>query len=219
MWTYKMHALGDYARCICLFGASNGYSTQTVCSSSTSSSKSVHIVFSSHQQGKLEHRRCKRFYPRVHKGKRHYKCGIAKHVHHEHAIHNVGRELNLDMSRPAKRRKVSDRRTGITHEGLPQAPPQQRYQLPERSQNIFMLDVFLRENRQVPAVKVHISLYMPSLNISSLYTRTSSHICGIICLHTSYNMNMTAMTVPFLMHNELRFSSADASSINTKFFA
>ncbi|KAI9462001.1 hypothetical protein BJY52DRAFT_1103185, partial [Lactarius psammicola] len=30
MWTYKMHALGDYARCIRLFGASDGYSTQTV---------------------------------------------------------------------------------------------------------------------------------------------------------------------------------------------
>ena len=26
-----MHALGDYARCIRLFGASDGYSTQTVC--------------------------------------------------------------------------------------------------------------------------------------------------------------------------------------------
>ena len=33
MQTYKMHALGDYARCIRLFGASDGYSTQTVCSS------------------------------------------------------------------------------------------------------------------------------------------------------------------------------------------
>ena len=31
MSTYKMHALGDYARCIRLFGASDGYSTQTVC--------------------------------------------------------------------------------------------------------------------------------------------------------------------------------------------
>lgn len=30
MQTYKMHALGDYARCIRLYGASDGYSTQTV---------------------------------------------------------------------------------------------------------------------------------------------------------------------------------------------
>ncbi|KAF8259734.1 hypothetical protein EI94DRAFT_1614523 [Lactarius quietus] len=30
MHTYKMYALGDYARCIHLFGASDGYSTQTV---------------------------------------------------------------------------------------------------------------------------------------------------------------------------------------------
>lgn len=33
MQTYKMHALGDYVRCIRLFGASDGYSTQTVCAS------------------------------------------------------------------------------------------------------------------------------------------------------------------------------------------
>ncbi|KAH9169480.1 hypothetical protein EDB89DRAFT_2098737, partial [Lactarius sanguifluus] len=136
MCTYKMHALGDYARCIRLFGASDGYSTQT---------------------GELEHRRCKRFYPRVHKGKRHYKRGIAKHVHREHAIHNIGKELNLDMSRPVKRRKLStpdgQLETGVAHKGLPQAPPQQRYQLPERSHHIVMLDVFLRENRRDPAVK------------------------------------------------------------------
>lgn len=31
--TYKMHALGDYAKCIRLFGTSDGYSTQTVCAS------------------------------------------------------------------------------------------------------------------------------------------------------------------------------------------
>ncbi|KAF8259782.1 hypothetical protein EI94DRAFT_1450042, partial [Lactarius quietus] len=30
MHTYKMYALGDYARCIRLFGATDGYSTQTV---------------------------------------------------------------------------------------------------------------------------------------------------------------------------------------------
>ncbi|KAH9004426.1 hypothetical protein EDB84DRAFT_1573164 [Lactarius hengduanensis] len=136
MCTYKMHVLGDYARCIRLFGASDGYSTQT---------------------GELEHRRCKRFYPQVHKGKRHYKRGIAKHIHREHAIHNIGKELNLDMSRPAKRRKLSTRdgqlETGVAHKGLPQAPPQQRYQLPERSRHIVMLDVFLRENRRDPAVK------------------------------------------------------------------
>ncbi|KAI9431387.1 hypothetical protein H4582DRAFT_2085061 [Lactarius indigo] len=134
MSTYKMHALGDYARCIRLFGPSDGYSTQT---------------------GELEHRRCKRFYPRVHKGKRHYKRGIAKHVYREHVIHNIGKDLNLDMSRPAKRRKLSkpDGKTGTMPKGLPQAPPQQRYQLPKRSQNVFMLDVFLRENRRDPAIK------------------------------------------------------------------
>lgn len=34
MSTYKMHALGDYARCIRLYGGSDGYSTQTVRTSS-----------------------------------------------------------------------------------------------------------------------------------------------------------------------------------------
>ncbi len=29
--TYKLHALGDYAKTICLFGTPDGYSTQTVC--------------------------------------------------------------------------------------------------------------------------------------------------------------------------------------------
>jgi hypothetical protein len=34
MWTYKMHAIGDYIRFIRLFGPSDGYSTQTVCTPS-----------------------------------------------------------------------------------------------------------------------------------------------------------------------------------------
>ncbi|KAI9445894.1 hypothetical protein H4582DRAFT_1803835, partial [Lactarius indigo] len=42
MCTYKMHALGDYARCIRLFGETDGYSTQTV----HISSQSLYLIFS-----------------------------------------------------------------------------------------------------------------------------------------------------------------------------
>ena len=147
MQTYKMHALGDYARCIRLFGASDGYSTQTVHIPLPSP-----VTFLICFQGELEHRRCKRFYPRVHKGKKHYKQGIAKHVQREHNLHNIGQELDLDMNRPAKRHRVLE---SVSQPGdrVPQAP-QLHYQLPEQSRNIFMLDSFLRENRRDPAVKV-----------------------------------------------------------------
>src|SRR6201996_5230313 len=45
MQTYKMHALGDYARCIRLFGASDGYSTQTVCAFFSMISYNLCLVF------------------------------------------------------------------------------------------------------------------------------------------------------------------------------
>lgn len=67
----------------------------------------------------------------------------------------MGKELNLDMSRPAKRRKVSKpERPGLAHEEILRGSAHQHYQLPERSRDIFMLDVFLRKNRRDPAVKV-----------------------------------------------------------------
>ena len=68
----------------------------------------------------------------------------------------MGKELNLDMSRPSKRHNVSkpDRQPGSGGEGVLRGFAQQHYQLPERSRKIFMLDVFLHKNRRDPAVKV-----------------------------------------------------------------
>jgi len=76
--TYKYHALGDYTTSIRLHGPLDGYSTQLV-----SQYFSVMTTLIS-DQGELEHRRSKRFYPIVRKGR--HAIGIGKAVSRERLV-------------------------------------------------------------------------------------------------------------------------------------
>jgi hypothetical protein len=85
--TYKLHALADYAKTIWRFGTTDNYNSQVV------RFFSIHIFHSFktdiNDQGELEHRRIKRFYPRT------SKVGltqqIAKHQRRERLLHNLSK--------------------------------------------------------------------------------------------------------------------------------
>lgn len=99
LFTYKLHALGDYVRTIRLFGTTDSYSTQIV--------RSIVFIISAIliiYQGELAHRLVKRFYTRTNKinavkhiakqERRHARLRRARdaaklHLHRKH-IHHVG---------------------------------------------------------------------------------------------------------------------------------
>jgi hypothetical protein len=72
--TYKLHAIGDYPNMICRFGTADGYSTQLI--SFLLSNLFFIFIFA---LGRSRARHCKRFFPIVHKGKKHFVAGIASH--------------------------------------------------------------------------------------------------------------------------------------------
>ncbi|KAF9032603.1 hypothetical protein BJ165DRAFT_1604790 [Panaeolus papilionaceus] len=131
--TYKLHALGDYAQTIRTFGPTDGYSTQP---------------------GELEHRRCKRFYPCVHKGKRHYACGIAVHISQERRLHNLGKISGIQMTRPTKKQRVGPKRhKALVDERLLPSRASDHYQISVEMRNPIPIRLFLSENNDDPAVK------------------------------------------------------------------
>ena len=74
MNTYKFHSLGDYVASIRLFGTTDSYTSQLVCSKIDEAYHTDMLT----QKGELEHRRVKRFYPTVRKGA--HTKGIGKEV-------------------------------------------------------------------------------------------------------------------------------------------
>ncbi|PPQ73389.1 hypothetical protein CVT24_008509 [Panaeolus cyanescens] len=131
--TYKLHALGDYPTMIRLYGPTDGYSTQT---------------------GELEHRRCKHFYPRVHKGKKHYVLGVAKQIPRQRRLHNLGKTAGIQMARANKKQKVnSKRRKALADERLLPSRASEHYQIPEETRNTVPIGRFLSENSSDPALK------------------------------------------------------------------
>ncbi|KDR80175.1 hypothetical protein GALMADRAFT_62788 [Galerina marginata CBS 339.88] len=114
--TYKVHSLGGYVRSIREHGTTDNTSSQT---------------------GELEHRRVKRFYPRVHKGK--HVAGIATQVHHERLLHNLN-EQNKKAQTQAS-------------EALPPTPPEQHHHISEETRHKVPLAGWLGENEEDPALK------------------------------------------------------------------
>ena len=152
--SYKPHALPDYAKTIRLLGTTDGYSTQTVCLNLFFSFSCLPTFPPFHWQGELEHRRCKRFYPRVHKGK--FVVGIGKQIRRERILRNAGKDRGLNVTRPRKKQKKSSRpNPDIPHpESLPAAPPQQHYQIADDVRNWVDISRFLGEYHGDPAVHV-----------------------------------------------------------------
>ncbi|KAJ3494201.1 hypothetical protein NLJ89_g10856 [Agrocybe chaxingu] len=98
--TYKVHALGGYGKAIRLYGTTDNYTSQT---------------------GELEHRRGKRFYRRVHKGK--HVLGIALQVRRERLIHRV-------LERKRKREEgLTGEKSASPEERLPPTSPERHHHI------------------------------------------------------------------------------------------
>ncbi|PPR02756.1 hypothetical protein CVT24_002089 [Panaeolus cyanescens] len=133
MSTYKLHALGDYVAMIKEFGPTDGFSTQI---------------------GELEHRRCKRFYTRVHKGSQHYAMGIAVHVSRERQVFNRTADTGAQMERPNKKRKPNlPIRSLPKQEVLSNSRAADHYQISDETRNPIRIKGFLAQHQGDPAIK------------------------------------------------------------------
>ena len=94
--TYKYHALGDYTTSIRLHGPLDGYSTQLV----SNLVLSMHVQYLTSGQGELEHRRSKRFYPIVQKGR--HAGGIGKAVSRERLLQLIS-QRTIGLTQPKVR--------------------------------------------------------------------------------------------------------------------
>jgi hypothetical protein len=88
-------------------------------------------------QGELEHRRCKHFFPIVHKGKKHFVKGIASHISRERLLNNL-----------------SNPKSAAKDENVGPSRPGDHFQVSEDTRHPLKLNVFLREHENDPAVVV-----------------------------------------------------------------
>jgi hypothetical protein len=109
-------------------------------------------------QGELEHRRCKRFYPHVHKGAKHFAVGIAKHTRRERILHNISSDSGIQMHRAAKKRKLSAKGnlsvSFADTENMLNAKPEEHYQMSDKTRQPVPIARYLGEHKDDPAVKV-----------------------------------------------------------------
>ncbi|KAJ7227496.1 hypothetical protein GGX14DRAFT_630186 [Mycena pura] len=153
MFTYKLHALGDYIASILWFGTSDSYSTQPVC-----------IVLRARsdadaRQGELEHRRAKRFYARTSKNR------ATKQIT---ALERRERGLTDMFGNPYQRaalamlkRKATPirQRKPLKLEKLPYTDPEQHHHISVSKNNSILLGSWLPEHRDDPAA----SNFLPKL--------------------------------------------------------
>ncbi|KAJ3512102.1 hypothetical protein NLJ89_g3716 [Agrocybe chaxingu] len=121
--TYKVHALGGYAKAIRLFGTTDNYTSQT---------------------GELEHRRGKRFYRRVHKGK--HVLGIALQVRRERLIHRL-----LERNRK-REEELTGERLQASDERLPPTSPKRHHHISIDNRQKVHLSTWLDRHVDDPAV-------------------------------------------------------------------
>ena len=116
-------------------------------------------------QEELKHRRVKRQYSRVHKGK--FTVGIAKRTRRERILHNImKRHSHLKVSRKRKHgvpdplSTLSSTTSGnpsipfSSSEPLPAAPSNQHYQMSSEIRHKVFLSVWLGDNKGDPTLKV-----------------------------------------------------------------
>lgn len=116
-------------------------------------------------QGELEHRRCKRFYPRVHKGAKHFAVGIAKHTRRERILYNISKDSGIQMHHAAKKTKLSMKGNPSVSfadtEKMPNAKPEEHYQMSDETRHSIPIAQYLGEHKDDPALKVW-SFLIPS---------------------------------------------------------
>ncbi|PPQ76747.1 hypothetical protein CVT24_012267 [Panaeolus cyanescens] len=105
-------------------------------------------------QGELEHRRCKYFYPRVHKGKKHYALGVAKNVSRQRRMHIRSQITGIQMTRATKKTRIPPKqRKALISESLIPSRVSEHYQISEETRNSVPISRFLSENTGDPALK------------------------------------------------------------------
>jgi len=90
----------------------------------------------------VEHKRCKCFFPKVHKGKKHFAAGIATHVSCEQILHN----LNVP---PPKQCKIDP-----NQEDIGRNRPGDHYHMSDETRHPLKINRFLDDHADDPAVKV-----------------------------------------------------------------
>ncbi|KAF8800327.1 hypothetical protein BYT27DRAFT_7314007 [Phlegmacium glaucopus] len=118
-----------------MLGTSDGYSTQT---------------------GELEHRRCKRFYPRVHKGL--YVTGIAREVRHERILQFTVKNQALAITHHARKKQKTMSRKSFAipfseSERLPASQPNQHHQISDDTRHSHDISRMLGDYYDDPATK------------------------------------------------------------------
>ena len=133
--TYKVHALGGYAKAIRLFGSPDNYNSQT---------------------GELEHRRGKRHFKTVRKGK--HVLGIGLQVRRERLIHRL-QERNKTNQAVADLNDLPTLPFEEQSDLLPPTLPTQHHHISTNSRQKVQLTQWLDKNRDDPAILVSVQHY------------------------------------------------------------
>ena len=169
--TYKYHALGDYTTSIRLHGPLDGYSTQLV----SNLVLSMHVQYLISGQGELEHRRSKRFYPIVRKGR--HAGGIGKAVSRERLLQLISQKT-IGSTHPKVRLSPKGRKP--VKESLPQTLPITHHHISAETRNKVDIADVLDENEGDPALEVriqaNIQLYSPDFDLQNFVPRLIDHL-------------------------------------------
>ena len=145
--TYKYHALGDYATSIRLHGPLDGYSSQLVSYQDFFSFVCTLIS----DQGELEHRQSKRFYPIVQKGK--HAVGIGKAVSRERLLLLISQRT---VGSTHTKVQLSPKGCKPVKEILPHTLPTTHHHISAETRNKVDIADLLDENEGDPALEVRI---------------------------------------------------------------
>jgi len=171
METYKYHALGDYAISIRLHGPLDGYSSQLV--SNPVLSMCVQYLIS--DQGELEHRRSKRFYPIVRKGS--HAVGIGKAVSRERLLQLIS-QRTVGSTHPKVRLSPKGRKP--VKESLPPTSPTTHHHISAETRNKVDIAELLDENEGDPALEVriqtNIQLFYPNFALQNFVPQLLDHL-------------------------------------------
>jgi hypothetical protein len=146
METYKYHSLGHYALSIRLHGPLDRYSTQLV---------NYPILFCHggctliSYQGELEHRRSKRFYRIVQKGR--HAIGIGKAVSRERLIHRIAQR---GIGATHSKAQLNPKGCKPVKEPLPHTLPTTHHHMSAETRNKVDIADLLDENEGDPALEV-----------------------------------------------------------------
>ena len=148
--TYKYHALGDYATSIRLHGSLDGYSSQLV----SYPVLSMRVQYLISDQSELEHRRSKRFYPIVRKGK--HAVGIGKAVTRERLLQLSSQRTVASKVRPSRKGHKPP-----VKESLPPTSPTTHHHISAETRNKVDIADLLDVHEGDPALEVRIQANLP----------------------------------------------------------